>query len=561
LSDRRALQLIVALTALAVGWLALFQAQTRAVTVADAPAGKVDCLSYTPRGMIPGPTAQVFPETIDADLALLATETRCIRTYSSTQGMAEVPVIARRHGLTVMLGIWIGRDEAYNEQELATGLAAANAHPDVVRAVVVGNEVLLRHEQDVAGLRRYLERANAATDVPVTYADVWEFWRRGATLADAVDFITIHILPYWENNPVGVEAALQHVKDVFAEMQAEFPAHRLVIGETGWPTKGRPREAAYPSTVAAATFVRSFAGWAAEKGIDYNLIEAFDQPWKRGLEGTVGGYWGLFGIDGKAKFPLQGPVTERDDIGSVLVITLAFGAIVAVLAFVFLDLRRPLALGFMAASGLALGASAAAFFDYVPHAARSSMEWAQYVIAAGVCTALVSGLALRAANLIEQRATAVNPTPSVAALRMVFLFGLAYACLGLVLDGRYRDFPVALIVLPALLLIALRDYQAISLKLRPEERTLCGVIACCAAAGLGIEGLENVRALVWNGACLGLTLSLLAHHRAQPAEDEHRSKQTRPSGFEAVQHAPHQPAHEPEPGKRFDTAPKGEERG
>ena len=37
-----------------------------------------------------------------------------------------------------------------------------------------------------------------------------------------------------------------------------------------------------------------FVKLADERNWNYNIIEAFDQPWKRVSEGAVGGYWGLF---------------------------------------------------------------------------------------------------------------------------------------------------------------------------------------------------------------------------------------------------------------------------
>jgi glucan 1,3-beta-glucosidase len=46
-----------------------------------------------------------------------------------------------------------------------------------------------------------------------------------------------------------------------------------------------------------------------------NVIEAFDQPWKRRLEGTVGGHWGLFDAYSRMiKFGLG-----RAEIGSSVV--------------------------------------------------------------------------------------------------------------------------------------------------------------------------------------------------------------------------------------------------
>ena len=73
-----------------------------------------------------------------------------------------------------------------------------------------------------------------------------------------------------------------------------FPGKEILIGETGWPSQGRMREGALPSRTNQARVVSEILDTAKREGFRVNLIEAYDQPWKRQLEGTVGGYWGLF---------------------------------------------------------------------------------------------------------------------------------------------------------------------------------------------------------------------------------------------------------------------------
>lgn len=52
-------------------------------------------------------------------------------------------------------------------------------------------------------------------------------------------------------------------------------------------------------------------GIAKEEGFNYNLLEAFDQPWKGVDEGSVGQYWGVFDANRKQKFELQGEVFSK----------------------------------------------------------------------------------------------------------------------------------------------------------------------------------------------------------------------------------------------------------
>ena len=73
----------------------------------------------------------------------------------------------------------------------------------------------------------------------------------------------------------------------------------------GWPSRGTLAKAAEPSRANQGYFVRNFVQLAMDKGYDYYLLEAYDQPWK-GDEGTVGAYWGLFDANGDPKFPFSG---------------------------------------------------------------------------------------------------------------------------------------------------------------------------------------------------------------------------------------------------------------
>ena len=184
----------------------------------------------------------------------LSARTGCVRTYSVQQGLDAVPRVAQSLGMKVMLGVWLGRDRQKNEAELAKGIALANRFPETVSALIVGNEVLLRRELPEAVLAEYLQRARQATTVPVTYADVWEFWMEHQALAKHVSFVTIHILPYWEDEPVAIDLAIEHIVMTAEEMRKAFGGKDILIGETGLaerrpnPTR-RGREPGQPGSV------------------------------------------------------------------------------------------------------------------------------------------------------------------------------------------------------------------------------------------------------------------------------------------------------------------------
>ncbi|MCR6632201.1 MAG: hypothetical protein NVV74_20325 [Magnetospirillum sp.] len=82
----------------------------------------------------------------------------------------------------------------------------------------------------------------------------------------------------------------------------------------------------------AAKFVRTLAKVSKENGFDYNVVEAFDQPWKAKLEGTVGAFWGVVDTHRVVKFTMSGPVQDNPNWGWDALISATLGA-VAALAF------------------------------------------------------------------------------------------------------------------------------------------------------------------------------------------------------------------------------------
>lgn len=474
--------------------------QGRPVTLPDAHVSRMSCISYTPfRGPHETPYdlhAHVSRARIERDMALLSKRFGCVRTYSQSLGMDQVTAIAAHHGMKVLMGIWLSADAQANRREVAMGIAAARAHPGAIRAIVVGNEVLLRGELAPQQLVAYLHQVHKATGLPVTYADVWEFWQRygrAGGLAQAVSFVTVHILPYWEDNPVPVAQAVAHVARVYARMAQLFPHKRVLIGETGWPSEGRTRRGAVPSRVNEARYVRGFVAYARTHHIPYNLIESFDQAWKRVQEGTVGGYWGIYDARSRPKFALHGPVTEIRQWWWGWLAALAGALCCGVLA------ARDRALAVPA--GLGLGLALAAAVRQMSFALIGPFEWTLgiAVCALAMVQALLwirglagAGAQATSADWANTRAerwlACVTPAISLGRQRYVWLLAAAVLDVLLLFDGRYRDFPVALMWLPAVGL-TMRDISFGLPAAAPaiEERVLAVwlVLSAVALVGLG----------------------------------------------------------------------------
>jgi glucan 1,3-beta-glucosidase len=522
---RRTVVLVVAVAgaAAAVGYWWL---RGQPVLFRDAPEGRLQCVSYSPY-RLPGETPhdrsfRVRPERVDEDLARLATETHCVRTYSVQQGLDLVPEAAQRHGLKVWLGVWIGRDARENERELAIAADLARRYPDTVAAIIVGNEVLLRREQPPERLAGYLrEMRRAAPGVPVTYADVWEFWIRHPELAAEVDFVTVHMLPYWEDVPIPIDRAVGHALAMHDHVKAKFPGREVAIGEAGWPSAGRHRRGAVPSAVNQARFVREFAAAASARGIRYNVIEAFDQPWKRAQEGAMGGYWGLFDSAGRSKFPLKGPVVEdRRWVQGFA----AMGA--GVLAFFTIGrvrgVRGPGGAALLVAAGIATGGALLAQWRYMVESNRDALEWLATgaFAVAGVAAALaaaialghwVQGEALRplAAWQSVRAGKAGEGDALLGGLRALFLFGAAVLALLLVFDPRYRDFALPLHAVPAVA-FALLAFAGAAGEPDVEERVAAAWLALSAPIVIAVERPDNLHALAWTAVAAAYAVPVLS---------------------------------------------------
>jgi glucan 1,3-beta-glucosidase len=426
-----------------------------------ASGEKLYCLSYAPfqgRQTPLDPNTMISAAQIDADLTQLAKITNCVRVYSTDYGLDQIAGIAERHGLKVLQGLWLSSHPLKNSVQIEDAVGLANRYPDTIRAVIVGNEVLLRGEMSAPDLAATIRAVKARVKVPVTYADVWEFWLRNPEVASAVDFITIHILPYWEDFPIPARDAAAHVAAIRRKVAQAFAPKDIIIGEVGWPSQGRMREGALPSPANQALVIQDVLAWAAREKVRVNVIEAFDEPWKRALEGVVGGHWGLFDDASRLlKFQWGQPVSDHpfwklQAAGGIALAILVFGAGFAA--------RRgrgqaPLSLWIgVTVSAIAGGVTIGWTIHDVPLQSIGPGGWVRMIAFAAV--ALLSPVVLSAAMMrgarVPRLSRLLGPASArtrdpltllVGAIAIVTLLLAIIVTLGLIFDPRYRDFPFA----------------------------------------------------------------------------------------------------------------------
>lgn len=505
--------------------LMVWRLPNQPVELPPPSGGKIASVSFAPFRDGQSPLTQTYPtrDQIDQDMTAIAGQVAGLRTYTSLEGMQVVPELAAKHGLTVSMGAWLTKKPGVSEAETASLVDLANRHPDTIKRVIVGNEVMLRQEMPVEALIAHIDRVRAAVRQPVAYADVWEFWLKYPEIADHVDIVTIHLLPYWEDEPTSADGAMARIEHAYDTIAARFPGKTIMVGETGWPTAGRNRSAAATGLVEKARFVSAFIALAERRGFDYNIIEAFDQAWKQKLEGTVGGHWGLYGADRQAKFTLGQPVVENPR-WLTLWATASGLAAVTMLGFALLhgaDAPRralPLAvLAFALADALVFGADRLLTWKAYP----LDMAFGGALLA--VEAALMLATLAAARDIMAARALEIEgDRPLTAAIgrdsadrlgvAAATLLGVVAAVWSLLLifDGRYRDFPNHHMILPVIALLALGWIKARKLD---EDESLAPAYAIGALfrPALPVADLPEPKPLeTWIGRILlmgaGLTL-------------------------------------------------------
>jgi exo-beta-1,3-glucanase (GH17 family) len=470
------------------------------------------CVSYAPFRR-PGASPfiagfQVAKTEIEEDLRIIKKISSCVRTYGISAGLDQVPQVARELGMKVRLGAWIGKDPIENQRELLAAIALTKTHSDVIETLIVGNEVLLRKDLRVDELAALLVQAKASNAVPntvsITYADVWEFWRSNPQLAALVDTIAIHVLPYWEDEPVAAPLAVEHVFSTYAAMQKVFAPKRVWIAETGWPAAGRQRRGAKPDGITQIQFVREVVQRARVEKIDVNVIEAFDQPWKRALEGAMGGAWGLFDANGGNRYLLTGSFTAdpqwwRGFLGAIL--GSAVGTAVGLAAGMAFFKRTPFLTYCIILCIAIIGALLPAQIDFINLWSRTTQEFllATYPVVLAVLGSLaVIGLSTMTLTKPIRRWLEI--------FWVLLLFSSATTAIVLLVDPRYRGFPIAGYFLPALLSLGLLFYQTalgkgqnknvLDLLYGRQLRFLSAILAIASIAVLIQEQIENTDAVV-----------------------------------------------------------------
>jgi exo-beta-1,3-glucanase (GH17 family) len=526
-----AVPLAAVATAILLIWYALgFPAQVPRSPLAAGE--KLPCLSYAP---VPVPemaaNVQSVPlSRIEADLALLAPLTTCVRTYMTGGGLNRVPEIARGHGMTVLQGIALGRDAEFNRAEIERAQELARTERSAIRAFVAGSESLSKRQLGVRDIGEIVRRLREETRLPVTYADQWETWLHADTLAPLVDFVTIHVDLYEAGYPIPPADAGRRMLEARSAIASKFGSKAVLIGEIGWPSAGRMREAAQPSAITQALVLHDVLVAAKSSNIQINILEAFDQPWRGATEGTAGAHFGLIDADTRSiKFRWDAPLSNHPlwfmqaVIGVMLSLVVFSAGYVAARSYGTKGPAqaewRPVAL-IALSGGLFVGWAVAD----IPAQSASPLDWlsAAVLIALAFTVSPVAAAAVVrktpisgfAAVLTQRERRALPPLQRAVTILFVLLVIVSIQlALGLVFDPAVRDISFAPLTGPAAALAVLAFGSPTSEGPRSIAEAGAAIVLAASAAFIVFnEAFWNWQAL-WFAAVL-LTVAAVCWHTA-----------------------------------------------
>ena len=272
-------------------------------------------------------------EQLREDLRLFRERWTLLRMYGAGDTAETVLDLIRqeRLGMKVMLGAWIASEvrvgengaiveefpqaKAANAREVEAVIRLANAYPDIVVAVNVGNETQVfwsSHRVAVDTLIDYIRKVRAAVRVPVTTCDDFNYWNKpeSRVVAAEIDFIVTHIYAMWAGQPL--DRGLAFTREKYAEVAAMHPGRAVVIGEAGWATRmhNEGEQAKLIKGEAGEDQQKllydQFVAWTNRERIVNFFFEAFDENWKGGSHpDEVEKHWGLFRSDRTPKKALQ----------------------------------------------------------------------------------------------------------------------------------------------------------------------------------------------------------------------------------------------------------------
>ena len=256
------------------------------------------CFSVYDENQKPGD--DISDEQILKKLEIIKPHVKWIRTFSCSDENMRIPILAKELGFKTLVGAWLGKDLDKNQIEVDKLIELCN--DGYIDVAAVGNEVMYRKDLSEVKLIEYIKyvKSKIKTKVPVGYVDAYYEFSSRPSITDACDVILTNCYPYWEG--CNIDYSLIYMKQMFYHARDVANGKRVIITETGWPSKGSSLRGADPSNKNFLKYFINAQKWSYEEEIEMFYFSSFDESWKINSEGDVGAFWGIWDSDTKSKF-------------------------------------------------------------------------------------------------------------------------------------------------------------------------------------------------------------------------------------------------------------------
>ena len=256
------------------------------------------CFSVYDENQKPGD--DISDEQILKKLEIIKPHVKWIRTFSCSDENMRIPILAKELGFKTLVGAWLGKNLDKNQIEVDKLIELCN--DGYIDVAAVGNEVMYRKELSEEKLIEYIKyvKSKIKTKVPVGYVDAYYEFSSRPSITDACDVILTNCYPYWEG--CNIDYSLIYMKQMFYHARDVANGKRVIITETGWPSKGSSLRGADPSNKNFLKYFINAQKWSYEEEIEMFYFSSFDESWKINSEGDVGAFWGIWDSDTKSKF-------------------------------------------------------------------------------------------------------------------------------------------------------------------------------------------------------------------------------------------------------------------
>ena len=256
------------------------------------------CFSVYDENQKPGD--DISDEQILKKLEIIKPHVKWIRTFSCSDENMRIPILAKELGFKTLVGAWLGKDLDKNQIEVDKLIELCN--DGYIDVAAVGNEVMYRKDLSEEKLIEYIKyvKSKIKTEVPVGYVDAYYEFSSRPSITDACDVILTNCYPYWEG--CNIDYSLIYMKQMFYHARDVANGKRVIITETGWPSKGSSLRGADPSNKNFLKYFINAQKWSNEEEIEMFYFSSFDESWKINSEGDVGAFWGIWDSNTKSKF-------------------------------------------------------------------------------------------------------------------------------------------------------------------------------------------------------------------------------------------------------------------